>query len=122
MFSTAAAPLSVRRRQAAARLVPATLAAPRRAALVTSRALRGVFWHVSACHRRQDAWLPRLRPRASGRLFEQIEGTALSEPVTERMQAAMATVQKSGYTPKRPGLPEEVSTARIEALEGSRSL
>ena len=50
-------------------------------------------------------------------LFEQIEGTALSEPVTERMQAAMATVQKSGYTPKRSGLPEEVSTARIEALE-----
>jgi len=43
------------------------LAAPRRAALVTSRALRGVFWRVSACQRRHDAWLPRLRPRASGR-------------------------------------------------------
>ena len=56
-----------RRPRAWCRRRPAALAAPRRAALVTSRALRGVFWHVSACHRRQDAWLPRLRPRASGR-------------------------------------------------------
>ena len=56
-----------RRPRAWSRRRPAALAAPRRAALVTSRALRGAFWHVSACHRRQDGWLPRLRPRASGR-------------------------------------------------------
>mmetsp|Transcript_16326 Transcript_16326/g.53442 ORF Transcript_16326/g.53442 Transcript_16326/m.53442 type:complete len:217 (+) Transcript_16326:71-721(+) len=56
-----------RRPRAWCRRRPAALAAPRRAALVTSRALRDVCWHVSACHRRQDAWLPRLRPRASGR-------------------------------------------------------
>jgi len=46
---------------------PAALAAPRRAASVTSRALRGVFWHVSAGWRRQEARLPCLRPRACGR-------------------------------------------------------
>ena len=56
-----------RRPRAWCRRRPAALAAPRRAASVTSRALRGVFWRVSACQRRHDAWLPRLRPRASGR-------------------------------------------------------
>ena len=56
-----------RRPRAWCRRRPAALAAPRRAALVTSRALRGVFWHVSACQRRQQARLPCLRPRACGR-------------------------------------------------------
>ena len=53
-----------RRPRAWCRRRPAALAAPRRAASVTSRALRGVFWHVSAWHRRQEARLPCLRPRA----------------------------------------------------------
>ena len=56
-----------RRPRAWCRRRPAALAAPRRAASVTSRALRGVFWHVSAWHRRQEARLPCLRPRACGR-------------------------------------------------------
>ena len=46
---------------------PAALAAPRRAASgSTSRALQGVFWHVSARQRRQDDCLPCLRPWACG--------------------------------------------------------
>ena len=56
-----------RRPRAWCRRRPAALAAPRRAALVTSRALRGVFWHVRAWHRRQEARLPCLRPRAGVR-------------------------------------------------------
>ena len=65
MLSTAAAPLSVP-------LVPTSTGCSRgrcRDVPLWSRLapLRGVFWHVSACHRRQDDWLPRLRPRASGR-------------------------------------------------------
>ena len=46
---------------------PAALAAPRRTAPLSSRALRGVFWHVSAGRKRQEAGLPCLRPRACGR-------------------------------------------------------
>ena len=56
-----------RRPRAWCRRRPAALAAPWRAASVTPRALRGVFWHVSACQRRQQARLPCLRPRACGR-------------------------------------------------------
>ena len=56
-----------RRPRAWCRRRPAALAAPRRAASVTSRALRGVFWHVRAWDRRQEARLPCLRPRACER-------------------------------------------------------
>ena len=56
-----------RRPRAWCRRRPAALAAPRRAALVTFRALRGGFWHVSAGRKRQEAGLPCLRPRACGR-------------------------------------------------------
>ena len=56
-----------RRPRAWCRRRPAALAAPRRAASVTSRALRGVFRHARAWRRRQEARLPCLRPRACGR-------------------------------------------------------
>ena len=56
-----------RRPRAWCRRRPAALAAPRRAASVTGRALRGVFRHARAWHRRQEARLPCLRPRACGR-------------------------------------------------------
>ena len=58
------------------------------AASVTSRALRGVFWHVHAWRRRQEARLPCLRPRACGRarqparLGDAPRGSSSSRPAT----------------------------------------
>ena len=73
-----------RRPRAWCRRRPAALAAPRRAASVTSRALRGVFWHVSAWHRRHRklAFLACGRGRAGGhaRLGDAPRGSSSSRP------------------------------------------
>ena len=75
---------------------PAALAAPRRAALVTSRALRGVFWHVSAWHRRQEARLPCLRPRACGRARQARRRSARVFELAARDEPAWLVARREG--------------------------
>ena len=125
-----------RRRCAWCRRRPAALAAPRRAALVTSRALRGAFWHVSACQRRYQARLPCLRPRACGRarqarrssarVFELAAGDEPAWLVARRepAQYALARVgarRSNGGEPQRAAAQPEVWRRRGETPRDGRT-
>ena len=120
---------------------PAALTAPRRAALVTSRALRGVFWHVGAWQGRQEARLPCLRPRACGRarqaqrssarVFELAAGdepawlVARREPVQHALGMLYSIANSLGGStgPGRAGsdaMARSISTPRLSALRSGR--
>ena len=89
-----------RRPRAWCRRRPAALAAQRRAASVTSRALRGVFRHARAWHRRQEARLPCLRPRACSQARQARRRSARVFELADPRRASMAR-RSTGACPAR---------------------